>query len=605
MISLDHVTLAISSALLNCVMAGLLLHAWYRGKTYSGFGLWGIGAGCWALGAVLVLVRPEFVPTAAIVLVGNILMMAHVMLYYEGFRRYYQLPKLWWGTPLNLGLFSFQFALQAYFVFIDDNFALRSILASSLLCFYFTRLIVEPAFAARAKPYIFSIQKLWSISLAPVVLLLLIRCYWLLPFCCDWSQPNGGKLLAPDLHLDPVLAYILLFGIISQFVHLYTFLLLTNARIVEDLRSSMESFKSLTESAPNLVLKLDLNMNIIYSNSFCRTLLGYDSEEILHRCISDFMVEVSHAEIMQRRIKLIANKGNGIKTGSLNSEYLLLHKEGTSVWCEVRVNMLHDSIGAVRGYICIIWDVSRRKKEKELLSVQLEEESRIREEQGRSLDIIAHEYRTPLAVIQSSIDIMQRKNVASGAGLENNLDRVQRATTRLLDVFETTQRRRGSQHRLLHSGATEIEVHELFHELHQAANDMCGESLCAVNHVPPGWMLYCDKAVLDTVFLNLLENAVKYAQKNTPVTLNFDLDNAELEVCITNTALGPLPEDMRELFKKFCRWDNANGVSGTGIGLHLVETGIHQCGGTIELFSDAESKVTAKLKIPLVRKFGA
>ncbi|MDD2558976.1 MAG: PAS domain-containing sensor histidine kinase [Desulfuromonadaceae bacterium] len=582
-------------------MTGLLLHAWSRGKTYPGFGLWGVGAACWALGAVLVLLRPGFVPIPVIVLVGNILMMAHVILYYEGFRRYYQLPKHWRGTPLNLGLFLFQFALQVYFVFIEDNFAVRSMITSGMLSFYFIRLIAEPLFAARAKPDILSIQKLWSISLAPIVFLLLIRCYWLFPFCSDLSQA-GEVRLDLNLHLDPVLAYMLLFGIIAQFVHLYTFLLLTNTRIVEDLRSSKENFRISAENAPNFVCMVDLSLNITYCNSFCRILLGYDPEEMLYRPASDFMVESSYAEVQQRHKANVEREASGIKTEILNFEYLLLRKDGSTVWCEERVNVLRDSIGNMRGYISIIWDISQRKKEEELLNIQLEVESSIRKEQERSLDMIAHEYRTPLAVIQSSIDVMRRKGVASGAGLENNLDRVQRATTRLLNVFETAHPRRGDKHRLFQSSASEVEVHELFQELHQAAHHLCGESLCAINHVPLGWVLSCDKSVLDTALLNLLENAVKYAQVDTPVTLNFDICNAHLEVCITNTALGPLPEDMHELFKKFRRGLNTNGVSGTGVGLHLVEIGVLQCGGTIELRADAESKVTAKLKFPISHK---
>ncbi|WP_321529769.1 PAS domain-containing sensor histidine kinase [uncultured Desulfuromonas sp.] len=590
MIVLDSITLAIVSALLNCAMALLLLHAWSRSKTYPGFGLWVAGSVCWALGSVISVVRPEFLPISVIILVGNTLNMMHVMLYYEGFRRYYQLPHSWWGTPLNIGLLTVEFLFRAYFYFVDDSFALRAALNSCMLAIFFIRVMLEPLLFSRYRPRVLPIQVVWSASVLPVAFLLIVRFLWYM---------TDGFVDNVNLAMDPVLPYLLLFGLVAQFGQIYTFLSLTNARIVEDLMSSEDVFKRLTESAPNVIWQIDLNRNITYSNPACKKILGYEHEDVLHCCVTDFVGKAVQDGFFSRLENYFEQKENIIKGGPFNDEYPLVRKDGALLWCEAKVNALKDQRGIVRGYIFILWDISQRKQEEARLNVQLEEELRLRQEQENFLDMISHEYRTPLAIIQSSIDIFRRKAAVQDSGLKNNLDRIQRATERLLDVFETTHRCKGAQSRLLHPVLVEIDASAFFSKTYKAAVDLWGERFTVDNHLPPACSLHADEYLLRTIVLNLLENAVKYSPPSLLVALGLRCCDSLLEITIVNTANGPLTDDIRELFKKYHRGRNSFGTSGAGIGLHLVEDGVRRCGGNVELFSDAESRVTAKVTFPL------
>ena len=593
MISFDPITLAVVSALLNCAMAFLLLHAWSRSKTYPGFGLWVAGSVCWAVGSVMSVVRPEFLPISVIILGGNTLNMMHVMLYYEGFRRYYQLPHAWWGAPLNIGIFTVEFLFRSYFYFVDDSFALRSALNSCMLAILFTRVMIEPLFFSRSRPRVFPIQIVWSTSVIPVVFLLIVRSLWYM---------TDGFIDDVNLTMDPVLPYLLLFGLIAQFGQIYTFLSLTNARIVEDLISSKELFKSLTESAPNVIWQIDLDRKITYSNPACKKILGYEHKDVLHCYVTDFIAKAVHDDFFYRLKKYFEHNETDVKARPFNAEYPLICKDGSLLWCEAMVNVLKDQRSIVHGYIFILWDISQRKQEEARLNVQLEEESRLRQEQEHFLDMISHEYRTPLAIIQSSVDVFRRKNVVRETGLKDNLDRIQRATERLLDVFETTHRRKGTQNRLLQPVFVEIDAAAFFLKIHKAAVALWGERFTVGNHLSPGCILYADEYLLRTIVLNLLENAVKYSPADQPVALQLRRCNSLLEVMIVNTANGPLPDDLGELFKKYRRGANSSGISGTGMGLHLVKHGVHQCGGAVELSADAECKVMAKVTFPLLNR---
>lgn len=118
-----------------------------------------------------------------------------------------------------------------------------------------------------------------------------------------------------------------------------------------------------------------------------------------------------------------------------------------------------------------------------------------------------------------------------------------------------------------------------------------------ITHDPiPQCILSTDTLRLQQVFDNVLGNSYKYA--NTAVYIAFRMTDDYLEVHITDSGPGVSPDELPLLFNKFHRGRNAQGQSGSGLGLYISKYFMNKMNGDI-LCQNLEKgfKVTLKLKL--------
>lgn len=100
------------------------------------------------------------------------------------------------------------------------------------------------------------------------------------------------------------------------------------------------------------------------------------------------------------------------------------------------------------------------------------------------------------------------------------------------------------------------------------------------------------------VISNLLENAIKYSPKRTPVEIKSSIIESGLLITVKDYGLGLTPRDKKRIFKMFYRSGDASkrAIPGTGLGLFIVKTTLDQLGGSIAVESHGPalgSKFTA------------
>jgi len=104
------------------------------------------------------------------------------------------------------------------------------------------------------------------------------------------------------------------------------------------------------------------------------------------------------------------------------------------------------------------------------------------------------------------------------------------------------------------------------------------------------------------VMSNLLENAIKYSPKRTPVEIKSSIIDNGLLIAVKDYGLGLTPRDKKRIFKMFYRSGDASkrAIPGTGLGLFIVKTTLDQLGGSIAVESEGAalgSKFTATFPI--------
>ena len=240
----DTPTLVVISVLVDAALALALLHAWRTRTTYPGFGQWFAGTICWSVGSALVLLGHNITPLFIPKILGNTLIFLNPLLLYEGFNRFYGIQRRWWRGPLNLSLLLVSVSLLFYFLYVDESLAARTIINNLLCGLLYTRLALEPLFHATARRH--SIQWLLSLSLLPLILLLLLRA---LVFSTELTPPTLHLILAKD----DLLRSLVLYGIFIELVLTYSYLSLTSDRLEMGLREARRAVEE-ANKAKNVFL---------------------------------------------------------------------------------------------------------------------------------------------------------------------------------------------------------------------------------------------------------------------------------------------------------------------------------------------------------------
>ena len=206
-----------------------------------------------------------------------------------------------------------------------------------------------------------------------------------------------------------------------------------------------------------------------------------------------------------------------------------------------------------------------------------------REMQDRFLDMISHEYRTPVAIIQANLDILDLKNVGPDLTMTPELTKMHRAVVRLVEIFEAAKRRGGLDPRSIEPELEATDVASYLREVLDIAVDLWGERFVLHTQRNEMCRILVDRQLFRTALLNLLDNAVKYSPPDSVVTLNLEQRAELLHISVANSTSSELPTNLKALLDKYQRGGNSAGTSGTGLGLYLVSRIIEQHGGSIKL----------------------
>lgn len=239
------------------------------------------------------------------------------------------------------------------------------------------------------------------------------------------------------------------------------------------------------------------------------------------------------------------------------------------------------------------------------LADSLRIEKELSELRANFVSLVSHEFRTPLEIILTSSDILDRY-----------LDKLpdEKREHHLRTIHESVKRMSGMMEDVLLLGKVEAGklkfkpepinlpqfCHRIVDEMQSINSQRCPVELEIADNL--GGALG-DESLLRHVFANLLSNAVKYSPAGTPViiTLKRDGDNAVLVVA--DHGRGIPKADRNRLFQSFQRGSNVSDTPGTGLGLLIVKKCVEIHNGTITLESEENLGSTFTVVIPLFRTY--
>lgn len=110
-----------------------------------------------------------------------------------------------------------------------------------------------------------------------------------------------------------------------------------------------------------------------------------------------------------------------------------------------------------------------------------------------------------------------------------------------------------------------------------------------------------DSIKIRSVFQNILENAIKYTNKDGNIILDFSIKDKFVQFCVEDNGIGIPKNQQQSIFNKFFRGDNAkrNVADGSGLGLFIVRAIVENHGGKVWFESEENKGTKFYFKLPI------
>jgi len=231
-----------------------------------------------------------------------------------------------------------------------------------------------------------------------------------------------------------------------------------------------------------------------------------------------------------------------------------------------------------------------------LNTIFLLREIRRSEQHDAFLNAVTHELKTPIASMKLYLDTLKSRDV-SEAKRREFYEVMTADSDRLLNTVEQVLQASRSREPGRIMEVSDVQVGEVIREAIAAVVARYDLDESAIRFTETGELVTLgDREELYTVFLNLLDNAVKYSteEKKISVRAKPSATGTRIDVVIRDSGIGIPASDLKQIFNRFYRvpGPNSKAVKGTGLGLFIVQSIIKRHGGKIRAESKGEGRGT-------------
>lgn len=246
-------------------------------------------------------------------------------------------------------------------------------------------------------------------------------------------------------------------------------------------------------------------------------------------------------------------------------------------------------------------EIARLNRSFNLMAQQLAKQDETRQQ---FISDVSHEFQTPLTAIQGFATILKNEDLPEQQRKKYAdiiLFHSKRLSTLSKNMLQLT---------LLDGEDVKLDISEfsLIEQLIRVietqdnlalSKDIEIEFNCPKNDI----RIEADEARLEQVWINLVNNAIKYTNEHGVVTIEVRRTSKEVEVSIQDTGVGLSKEAISHIFERFYRQDKSRSVEGNGLGLSIVKRIVDLHQGKIDVVSVEDGGSQFTVKLPQERTF--
>ncbi len=229
-----------------------------------------------------------------------------------------------------------------------------------------------------------------------------------------------------------------------------------------------------------------------------------------------------------------------------------------------------------------------------LNTIFLLREIRRNEQHDAFLNAVTHELKTPIASIKLYLETLKTRNVAEDKRREF-YDVMLADSNRLLSTVEQVLQASRTREKQRQLNISEINLGKLLDETIRITQTRYKLNETAIKLTEPAEeiILSGDASELQTAFMNLVDNAVKYSSSEPRISVRVKKSGEKkVQIFFKDSGIGLEKGEVRRIFKRFYRVSNISTQEkkGTGLGLFIVKSIIKKHGGKIWADSKGEGK---------------
>jgi PAS domain S-box-containing protein len=339
---------------------------------------------------------------------------------------------------------------------------------------------------------------------------------------------------------------------------------ITGQKMIEDaLKESEEKYRAITENTLDILFSTDMSGIITYASPQVNK-YGFHEEEVIGKSLRFFIHSADIEQVERNLSRELKNRAQFV------SRFRILDKRGTTYWFEEKSSLRLDLAGNPIGIYGILRDVTERKYVEDAIEIANKKLNLMNQ-------ITRHDILNTITGLLGCVDMAKATHSQTEQeALLNDIRDLTRVIQRHIAFTREYQ---------------EVGVHM---PQWQNVNDLIMKVLQNFEKTGFGFSVAVNKTeiyadpLLEKVFYNLLDNAIRYGETITTVSIYTSISAKELSLVFEDDGIGVEPGQKREIFKRGVGKNTGMGLFLTAeilsiTGISIEENGIFMTGARFEI----------------------
>jgi len=371
-----------------------------------------------------------------------------------------------------------------------------------------------------------------------------------------------------------------------------------------NLAKERDKLHSIMMMSPIAITVLNPNGKITFANKRAEKLLGVHRDEIENRTYNASDWESTDLDgspwpdEKQPFMRVMATQ-----QAVWDIRHAIVRDDGKRIALSINGVPTFDSQGEIDSIIFTVDDITERLTAEKSLLDTLETERELNRMREQFISVVTHEFRTPLAVIQTSSDLLTMGlERMTRQDMSRRINKVKAQVHRLNQILSdiTTLSKQDEQVLSITKFNFTLLANQTISEMKMM---YASDDIRLLIDLPDKLYIEADEFLMHRILGNIMSNAFKYTIKGD-VAISASIseiasNREELNIIVRDTGIGIPAEDLKHLFSFFYRAQNVGAIGGTGIGMAIIKQALDLCDGKIKIDSIENEGTTITILIPV------
>jgi PAS domain S-box-containing protein len=363
------------------------------------------------------------------------------------------------------------------------------------------------------------------------------------------------------------------------------------------IQKSEELYRLLADTSTDMIARHNEAGVFRYVSPACRTLLGYEPEELIGHSAFEYFHPEDLAKLEENRKKIIMQPINTTVT------FRFRKKNGEYTWLETNTHTVFEKeTRAVLELHASSRDVSERVKSRQVIQRQNQLLREINSSKDKFFSLLSHDLRSPLSSSSQLLTLLHENiHNYSVEEIGHHIDLVSGTTNNLISLVDDVLLWANALSGRIAFNPQEANFSQVVRETIDIIKTCASAKNISINLVDThNTQLFADVNMLKAILRNLLSNAIKFSNRGGQINIQVDQDEANTRISVIDYGIGMTPKVKAKLFDiaESSSQLGTEDEKGTGMGLIICKEFIDKHKGTIKVESNLGEGTTFTIELP-------